>query len=58
MCGGCKMSRRTSLLRSYIFSGSHGSWIVCCLILQQSSTKALGGVSSVASIITTDEQLQ
>ena len=43
-----------------IFSGPQGSWSVHvrCLHLKWSSAHALGGVSGVASFISTDERLQ
>ena len=38
--------------------GPQGSWIVCCLHLKIEFAHTQGGVSGVASFITTDEHLQ
>ena len=59
-CGGCKKSPRTTSLCSHIFLvlRDHGVYMYVVDIWKWSSAHALGGVSGVASLITTDEKLQ
>jgi len=60
LCGGCKKSPSTTSLCNHIFLVlmDHGVYMYVVYIWKWSSAHALGGVSDLASFITTDEQLQ
>ena len=52
------MDRKTGLCGWYPTYKDHGVYMYVVYIWKWSSVHALGGVSGVASLITTDEQLQ